>query len=442
MSKSFRTGDQSLVREFNRAILLNLLRTRSPQSRSELAATSGLNKTTVSSLVSEFLEVGLAREMGMASSAGGRPAVMLELNPTAGCIIGVELGVGYALIVLTDFRADILWRHQISLDLALTPHDVLTKVIALVRQAVDIAGQSDRQIFGLGLGTHGLVDINSGMLLYAPNLGWRDVLVRNRLQQAFPFPVFVDNDAKASALGELYFGVAQNVDNFVFVIGNVGLGVGVVLGGQVHRGATGSAGEVGHTTLVPDGPLCRCGNRGCWETLASYRALLERLRTAVAAGGRTVLPAAPVAAGEVTMPQILEAARTGDALVLQALEETGVYLGMGIANLINAFNPSLVVFGGVLSLAADYLLPAIHRTVAERAMPWPRQAARILISLHRFDICVMGAVALVLHDMLSHPRLDVAVAHGSADRKSKRKELMPKSPLLKNQVPTKTNTVV
>ncbi len=425
MPKSFRTGDQSLVRELNRAILLNLLRTHSPQSRADLAVATGLNKTTVSSLVTDLISAGLAREIGQATSDGGRPAVLLELNPNAGYIIGAELGVWFIKIALTDFRATVLWRQEVLLRPGQTPDSALDQLIDLVREAVEIAEQSGHKIFGFGLGLHGLVDVRSGVLLFGPNFGWRDVPIRRRLEEAFPFPIFVDNDAKASAIGEHYFGVARQVDNFVYIIANIGLGVGIWLGGQIYRGATGIAGEVGHTTIIPDGLLCRCGNRGCWETLVSQQAVVDRLQAAVAAGGPTCLPVSDGKLVDVSMSMIVEAANAGDALVLRALDETGSYLGIGIANLINTFNPSLVVFGGALSQAADFLLPAIRRVVAERSMPWPREAAQILAAAHRFDSCVMGGVALVLHDMLSRPRLDTPIHHRPSNRKPSRKELMP-----------------
>ncbi len=432
MPKKFRTGDQTLVRELNRTIILNELRTHSPQSRADLAAATGLNKTTVSSLIAELLTTGLAHEIGPASSAGGRPPVLLELNPEVGCVIGAELGVGYIKIVLTDFRAVVLWRQEISFATGEGPEAALTKLIDLVREAALIAERAGRQIFGLGLGLPGLLDLHSGILLFGQNSGWHNVPIRSRLAEAFPFPVFVDNDAKASAIGERYFGAAQYMDNFVYVTANVGLGVGIWLDGQVYRGATGFAGEVGHTTFLPDGPLCNCGNRGCWETFASQRALIERLRAAVAAGRVTSLRASNGRLDDVTMPMIVEAARAGDALVLEALEEVGAYLGLVIANLINTFNPNMVVFGGALSLADEFLLPPIRRTVVERAILWAREFTPIVVAAHRFDSCVMGGVALVLHDILGHPRLDAPLAAG---RRNSRKEARPASDTILKPVP-------
>ena len=436
MPKSFRTGDQALIRELNRSILLNLLRIHFPQSRADLAAATGLNKATVSSLIADLLAAGLVREIGQASSDGGRPAVLFELNPDAGRIIGAELGVGFIKIILADFRATTLWRDHVYFNLSDTPEHVLRMLIKLVRTAANVAERSGHKVFGVGIGVHGLVDLHTGALLYGPHLGWQDVPVRARLAEAFAFPIFVDNDSKVSSIGERYYGVAQHIDNFVYVDVNVGLGVGIWLGGQVHRGATGYAGEVGHTTIVPDGPVCRCGNRGCWEMYAGQRALIERLRAAVAGGSRTCLPVNNGQLADVSLPMIVDAAQAGDALVLRTLDEIGSYLGLGIANLINTFNPSVVVIGGVLSLAADFLMPAIERTVAERAMRWPREAARILVAAHRYDSCVIGSVALVLNDILSHPRLSPIVSIGDpvhgrpSKRKRDPKEVRPDNPIV------------
>jgi len=407
MSRQFRTGDQTLVRELNRSIILNQVRTCSPLSRADLAAITGLNKTTVSSLVDELIAHGFVREIGSTASAGGRPAMMLELDPAAGYIIGAEIGVGYLNVALTDFRAAILWKRQALFSESDSQRQVVNQVIALLRQAVRQGEHTGTRLLGIGLSIPALVDVTSATLIYAPNLGWCDVPLRQILSAKFDAPIFVDNDANAAALAERYMGAAQSVDNFVYVVANVGIGVGIVLGGQVFHGATGYAGEAGHVTLDPNGPLCHCGNRGCWERLASQRALIERVQKAIQAGQSSSISAMSEGANGLSLQIVLEAARQGDAVVRRALEETGEYLGIGIANLINTFNPDLVAFGGMLSLAEEFLAPVIQRTVSQRAMSGPREVAQFVVSTFKSDACVMGGVALVMHDILSHPRLDL-----------------------------------
>jgi glucokinase-like ROK family protein len=406
LGKRYRTGDQALVREINLSIILNCLRETSPLSRAQLAEITGLNKTTVSSLVRELIVRQFVREIGFDSSGGGRPAVLLELNPDAGCIIGLEIGVDFILAILTDFKAHVLWRHREDTDQAEGQEAILTRALDIVRQALGVGESTHSPVLGIGVGIPGLVDISSGTLLFAPNLKWHDVPLREIFAQAFDVPIFVDNDANVAALGERYFGAAQRSKGFVYLSIGVGLGGGIVLDGQLYRGIGGYAGEIGHMTIVSDGECCNCGNRGCWETLVSQTAVVNRVRKTIEAGN--VSRVSQLVEGQlerISIPIIVEAAKEGDKVTRQALEETGLYLGIGIANLINAFNPELVIFGGVVSLASDYLLPAVEKTIEERSLAWPRKMVRVMASSYGPDACVMGGVALVLHDILSRPDL-------------------------------------
>jgi glucokinase-like ROK family protein len=406
LGKRYRTGDQALVREINLSIILNCLRETSPISRAQLAEITGLNKTTVSSLVRELIARNFAREIGFDSSGGGRPAVLLELNPEAGSIIGLEIGVDFILALLTDFKAQVLWRHRDDTNQAEGQEAILARAFDIVRQALTVNESNHNPVLGIGIGVPGLVDISSGTLLFAPNLKWRDIPLHEIFSREFEVPVFVDNEANVAALGERYFGAAQSSKDFIYLSLGVGLGGGIVLDGQLYRGISGYAGEIGHTTIASDGERCNCGNRGCWETLVSQTAVINRIRKAIEAENASQVSQLVKGPLErISIPAIVEAAREGDEVARRALEETGVYLGIGIANLINTFNPELVIFGGVLSLASDYLLPAAKKTLQERSLAWPRRVARVMVSSHGPDACVMGGVALVLHDILSRPGL-------------------------------------
>ena len=421
MPRQFRTGDQSLVRELNRSILLQRLRRGPPLSRADLAATTGLNKTTVSNLIDELIADGFAREIGRDASAGGRPGVLLDLNPDGGWIIGGEIAVGRLSVVVANLRAEIAWRREAPYAKDASLQTVLGRLDTLLLEAAADARGSDRRLLGVGVTVPGLVDVHSGTLVFEPNMGWRDVPLEQRLRDTLHLPAFIDNDANAAALAERYFGAAQDVDDLAYVVANIGLGAGLVLGGQIFSGASGYAGEAGHTTIDPDGPLCRCGNRGCWERLASQRALIERVERGLQ-DGRASRILSFVNGGEIDLPAILEAAREGDALARQALQETGRHLGIGIANLINLLNPQLVAFGGSLSLAHEFLMPAIREVVAERAMGELGRASRLVVSALAADACVLGGVALVLHDRLRQPRLvrrtaDVPLPRPSSTRR-------------------------
>lgn len=417
MKQRYRTGDQALVRQINLSIVLNCLRDTAPLSRASLAEITGLNKTTVSSLVRELLNERFVREIGLERSGGGRPSVLLELNPHAGCIIGVEIGVDFIYAILTDFKAKILWRRKEESDPADGQDVILGKAIEIVRQALEAGRATNIPILGIGIGVPGLVDLSSGVLLFAPNLRWHDVPLRDIFAREFDVPIFVDNDANASALAERFFGAARRTNNFIYLTAGVGLGGGIVLDGKVFSGSGGYAGEFGHMTIANDGELCNCGNRGCWETLVSQKAVIKRVRRAIEAGRESHIEQLVEGHLErISIPIIVQAADEGDEVARSALEETGVYLGVGIANLINAFNPDLVVFGGILALASDHLLPAIRRTVAERALAWPQRMAEVKVSAHGFDACLMGGVALVLDDILSRPGMAPQTGKGGETR--------------------------
>lgn len=404
---AYQTADHTLMREMNTALILECLRRDAPLSRAQLASITGLNKTTVSSLVRELMTACYVRETGLTIGDKGRPSIPLELNPAAGQILGVEIGVDFVSVILTDFAAEVLWRRRESTVGTNDQAAILERAVALIREACDHAQReiSEPRMLGLGLGVPGLVDDASGTLLFAPNLRWADVPLRQLLEAEFDFSVWVGNEASMAALGESYFGAARGADYVLYVSSGVGLGGGIVLDHRILPGAAGFAGEFGHMTMDPTGPRCNCGNTGCWETYVSQWAVFQRVRQAVAEGRHSSLEKATGGAlNLLTVPLVVEAAQNGDRVARQALEDTGRYLGIGLANLINALNPQRVVLGGIMSLARDFLLPSLEAVVQERALRWSRDAAKIVFATYGEDACVMGGIATVYHHILSRPR--------------------------------------
>jgi glucokinase-like ROK family protein len=401
----YRTGDHTLIRQINLSAILSHLRENAPISRAALAEITGLNKTTVSSLVSELIENQFVREVGLESGGVGRKAMLLKLDPAAGCIVSGEIGVDFISVIAADFASEIVWRHQTRIDPTMGQEAIAERAVALLQQGVTGGLCACSTLLGVALGLPGLVDQPTGTLLFAPNLGWRDVPVRSILEQTFDAPVFVDNEANLAALGEHYFGAAQGYEEVLYISAGVGLGGGVVHDGQLCRGVTGVAGELGHMTMDPCGELCNCGNRGCWETLVSQRALFRQVRQAMDAGQTSQLSEAVNGDfSRLTVPLVADAARAGDAVAREAFEALGHSLGIGVASLVNALNPELVVFGGILSLAWEFLLPAVQEEMQQRALRWNREATQVVLARHGFDACVMGGLALVLQDILREPR--------------------------------------
>ncbi len=403
-----RTADQAMVREINLSLILHRLFERPLISRAALATMTGLNKSTVSSLILELLANDLVREVGLSSNHVGRPSTLLELNPNAGYTVSAEIGVDFISVLCSHFGREAIWWHREQTRDLKSQQAILSRTLDLLHEAVT-RGQSiypsDRQMLGLSIGVPGLVDRTTGTILFAPNLEWKNVPLRALLQQEFPaVAIFVENEANMAALGETIFGAAKGHRHVLFISAGVGLGGGVVLDSQLYKGHAGFASEFGHMTVEPDGLICKCGNRGCWETVASQAAVFRAIRATVAAGQNSVLVAMTHNNLDLlSVPLVVEAAQLNDSVALLALEKVGRSLGIGMANLVNAYNPDLILFGGVLSSASAILFPTIEAELKRRALPWNRESSRLVAAQHGSEACVIGGIALIYHNILSHP---------------------------------------
>ena len=408
--RRFRTGDHAYVREMNISSVLRYIYTSAPISRSKIANLTGLNKSTVSSLVADLIARELVYEVGIMSSRMGRPATLLEINPSAGCVVGVELSVDYITTVLTGFRGDIYWRCSINIDPDAPQDLIVTRTLELVDDALLHARGNQQRLIGIGLALPGMVDVERGTLHFSPNLQWRDVPLGEILSAHCGLPVIVDNDANAAALGEHLFGVARQASDFIFVVAGVGIGGGLFLNGQLYRGSSGIAGEIGHTMITTERSLyCRCGNRGCWENLGNQFSLIERVRARLEVGRQSLISELISDEGlQLSLELIARAAESGDNEVLSALDETGKAIGLGIANLVNVFDPQIVVFGGSMSVVAGYLIDGIRSVVQQRSLDVPRPEVKVMLSAFGSDASVIGAIALVIESCLEDPtRIDI-----------------------------------
>ena len=394
---NYRTGNQALVREINLSAIMNRLHEHAPLSRSALAEMTGLNKTTVSSLVQELINDQFVREVGLDTAGAGRPAMLLEFNPNAGCIVSAEIGIGFISVICADFATNIIWRTEESTEQNADWQQVLDKLLLLFNQAVEAACNLCRPVLGLAVGVPGLVDEKTGTLLFGPNLHWKDVPIGSVLRKSFGFPVFVDNEANMAALGEYYFGTAQGFADILYVSGGGGVGGGILQGGKLVSGATGFAGEVGHMTIDPNGPVCSCGNKGCWETFINQKALFCRIQLATSKDCKTANDS------ELTITSVLQAASAGHEPTLTALEETGYYLGTGIASLINVLNSELVILGGIYSTLGEFLLPAVIKRLNQSALKWNANATKVVLAQQGSDACVKGGLAKVYQAILTQP---------------------------------------
>lgn len=402
-----RSADQASLREMNLSAVLRFIYHEAPLSRAQLASKTGLNKSTISSLVEDLLDRRLVHETGVNSVGKGRPSTMLEISPEAGILIAIELGVDFVGSAVLDFLGNVLWRKAEAADPAASQEKTLGQTIALVKETIEVCRSREERILGLSFSIPGTVDLEQGVLIFAPNLNWRNVPLRDMFAQATGLRVFIENDANAAAIGEHLFGTARNLRDFLFVFAGVGLGGGLFLNDTLYRGKGGYAGEIGHTPIIaePFQKPCRCGNLGCWETYVNQASILQRVEARLPRSPECSLaPALTVLQGTpLSLATVKQAADAGDRYAREALSEAGSALGTGFAVLVNMFNPQKIVLGGPVSLAGEYLMPSILASLEQHAMSEIRSQTEINLSAFGADASLVGAAAVIVDDILQFP---------------------------------------
>jgi len=401
-----KVAEQAFVREKNLSSVLRLIQTQSPISRAQLAVITGLNKSTISSLVDELLSKNFVHETGSNSGAAGRPATWLEINPKAGLIIGVELGVDFVSVAVSDLMGNIHWRRKEDTDPTEDQDKMIKQTLQIVKEAMTANTKKGGRFWGLGLSTPGTVDLKEGLLIFAPNLHWHNVPFRKIFHEQTKLDIFIENDANAAAIAEHLFGAAQHNRDFLFVFAGVGIGGGLFLNGKLYRGKNGFAGEIGHFPIMaePSQILCHCGNYGCWETYANQYSIIQRTQTRLEMKNGSIIPTLMAEQNiPISIPLIKQAADSGDQAAIDVFTEAGYAMGQGFAGLINIFNPEKIILGGPLSIAGDYLLPAIKETVANHSMPEFDQQTEVVLSTFGPDASLIGAIAIVADDVFAKP---------------------------------------
>jgi glucokinase-like ROK family protein len=395
------TADQDKVRKINKSVVLNTLRLHAPVSRAEVAQITGLNRSTVSNIVNSLIQDGMVWEKELQDSKGGRPAISLSLRREGGAVIGMELGVDFISILLTDFVAETLWRTRVHTSPSQSQIEIISTAEKLIDQALVVASEEHLRPLGIGIALPGLVNIRQGELIYAPNLKWSNIPLRLMWNQRFRLPIYIENDANLAALGEYYFGLARNIENFIYLHSGVGLGGGIVIGGKLFRGGHGYAGEIGHIQRDPQGEKCGCGRIGCWETQVGPDAILRRIRKELqSTPDPGLIEMCQGNADCLTLEHVINLTLAGNEICCKAMEEVAIHLGTGIADLVNIFNPELVVIGGALTPVGDILQPVIEKNVFLNALSASSNNLKIAFSKHGPDAPVLGAVAVVLDDIL------------------------------------------
>ncbi|HEX2914641.1 MAG TPA: ROK family protein [Chloroflexia bacterium] len=326
-------------------------------------------------------------------------------DPKTGRIIGVDLGGTKARAVLSDGSGTFLARAQLPTEADLGLEHVLNNIETVVRAVMELADFSS--LIGMGIGAPGPLNPETGIVYSPPNLpGWNYVPLRDIMEERIGLPVYLGNDANLAALGEYTFGAGKDYRFLVYITVSTGVGGGIIEDGRILMGARGAAGELGHMSIDLNGPRCNCGNIGCLEILTSGTAIRRRAIEMLDAGRPSLLAEMSGSDPEkITAELVARAALQGDEAALELLEQTGVYLGVGVTNILHIFNPEIVVIGGGVSRIGELIFEPLQRVVEERAMPAFREQVKIVPTDLGDDIGLYGAVALVLQNF------DVAKKH-------------------------------
>ncbi|MGN9808313.1 ROK family protein [Micromonospora sp. BQ11] len=392
--------DQLSLRRTNLSRVLVHLRDHGPRPRATIATGTGLHKATVSSLVDELLTRRLVREIGLQRSGfAGRPGRVLALDGATVGALGVEINVDYLGVHGIDLAGRPVVERRTAFDAAGSgPDAAVDRLAGVIRGALRDMRRRDAPAAGVVVAVPGLIDVERGVVVLAPNLGWRHLPLADRLRAALPahLPVEVDNDANLAALAEYTYGVAAGTDDLVYLTGEVGVGGGMIVGGRLLRGAEGFSGEVGHLPVDPAGRRCGCGRTGCWETKVGLAELV-----------RLITPEQPhthqVRDPEERLREISRRLEAGDPVAEAAVAQVGRWLGLGGAILVNLVNPRAIVLGGYFATLADRLLPTAQRELDRLAVAGPAARCRFVASNLGFTAAARGAAGVVVDRVLADP---------------------------------------
>ncbi|WP_132125879.1 ROK family transcriptional regulator [Actinocrispum wychmicini] len=395
------------LRRHNRSMLLAKLFFDGPLSRHELSQQTGLSAATVSNVTGELVADRLIVEAGLVESDGGRPRVLLRVDPAFGNVIGIDVGETGVKVELFDLAMNRLAAVDHPMPAGPDPAAVVEQITAGVAEVLDSTQVDEGSILGVGVGVPGTVE-RSPAVVHAQTIGWEGVALEQMLRDnGITLPLFFDNGAKTLGQAEMWFGAGRGSRHAVIALIGSGVGAAVITDGTTYRGSTSSAGEWGHTTIVYNGRECRCGSHGCLEAYAGAEGILDRYRKA--RGGKDI-----PGADEQSQLDALVAAAAKSKTAARVLEETAGYLGAGIANLINLFNPERIVLGGWAGLAiGGRMLPAIRRAAQAHALRHPYGVASIELCQLGQDAVAVGAATLPVAAMLEEgadPRESTAAA--------------------------------
>ncbi len=379
-------GNRNLIKEMNRNLLLNIIRRERGVARKQLTDVSGLSVGAVSQIVSELLEQSWLLEQEDEESTGGRPRTILRLNPTAGYALGLKLMENRVVAAVTNFETDVLYYRDYNFDFDDNPAH-LSKILASVIEIALAEARIDRsQLFGVGIGLAGVIDGQTGVVRHSPFFGWRDVPLAKLIQERTQLPVYVENDVNTLTITEQLFGAGYNRNHFIVMTIGRGIGMGMVINGQLYQGAFGGAGEFGHTVMLDDAGMART-----LEDIAADPAVVA------------VIPNAK------TLADVINQANDGNQAAVRALADSGRILGIGIANMVNIISPELVIISGEGIVAGEYRVEPMMAALRQHTFNGLLDQVEIVIEPTDDRAWARGAASVVISKVFESPTIEARV---------------------------------
>ena len=380
----------------NEGQIFNIIRRHGPVSRADIARLTGLTPPTVTNITNKLLDAGIIIDYMIGVSSGGRRPVLLKVNPDSGQVIIIHIRSFKMIGYVVDAALQVHFEQTVSI--RGLEHST---ILELIQEVIDnCCKAAAKQPLAIGVVIRGPVRTLEGISVFAPNIGWKNVPLKYIIEEKNRIPTFVENDSHVLAYGEYFFGVAQEAVNMILLKVGFGIGSGIMFNGSLYRGINGSAGEVGHTVIDVAGPICSCGNTGCMEAMASETALVNLVAAGIRTGQSSMVT--DIVKGDISniAPEdIYQAADAGDTLSIKMLGQAAGYLGIGIANLVNIFNPELVVIGGGLAKASKYIEKTVWDTVACRSFESCSSVLNIKYSTETNENTMKGAADMVFSEL-------------------------------------------
>ena len=380
-------GNAIVIRKWNLSSIFKAIRKQGPVSRIELTEITGCSAGTVSNHVRTLIEKGFVIETKKGISSGGRKPTQLMINPKKAYVFSIEIEVNQIKIVMFDLEIKVAMKSIIPIIYRDDYIKTLKQVFSEMDKMIEEKNLKLDDILGIGIAVPGLIDKVKGILEFAPNLGWKNVHISKIFKDRYGLPVILNNEAKAAAIGEKG-SIYPKINNMVFVSINEGIGCGIFFNGELYRGASGNAGEFGHIIIDTNGPTCHCGNKGCWETLASESYIVSRYLKLSNSNK------------ELTKKEIYQLAKNGDKKVIKIFSETGRNIGIGLVNIVNGLSPELLVIGGGIVEIKDYIYEEIIKKLEESALSVSYRNVEIKFSQLGSLAVVYGMADLIINERI------------------------------------------